>query len=1000
MLSIIVLNHCTTVCMSKCLNEISKVLVLAFLFLSLVGELVVQAQFTHTNERILQGGNFYRIDDLAYGDIDDDGLGDVLFSASGETGMFWQKQVYDGSFTPPILISANSGEKIELHDLNGDFLLDVIYRRGNSIYYRTNIGGGILGDEIAFEYPQFSSRSTYLVKDVDGDGDLDILHLNIERDDVPLSTILERRYSANLILLLNNGTGEWNEMQLYHGLLHASNQFMNMKTELKMDDLDNDGDFDIVLSAYSSTPWETVLVGENTGGLQFDFEKIDFALPEFTFIELLDVDFDNDIDILLDGEQTIENQGNLDFSEGGSLITFDYDNLWWIDFDGDAVRDLVTVKDGHMYWRKLNADGSFLLAELIGVYDPYITLPVFASAGSSLELLIATPSLGIGFLQFSNTTTDFNQISNGGIAFLRDIALIDLNGDGEKDIICAKKTDPGISYFLNVGQGHFLQETLVLNAPSSILEFEVVDIDLDGLEDVFFIGESVLGYQLNNGDSTFSEPTLLEFPGSEITGFGLSEFNSGTGTDLVIGSFDDLSIYHNISSANPWGNVVSFDPTVVGNFIGNILLEDLDGNGQVDVLFESSINGFQLQWLVNNNGVLGYHPFPVENLRGTRLLFDIDQDGDLDILAEASNTFKVYSNNGGAETFTFLPVEIPFVSLRNLAYEDINGDGLLDFFVFSSTGVKLLQRLEENSFNLAKNLYVASSAFSIRRAFPLDLDHDGDLDIISYDENLNKISTYEYTNDEVEAIIFRKDHVGNSCDLDSLRFYDVSGAYAPQTTWAWDFGDGNTSEELSPVHAYEESGTYEVRLEVCYDGLCTQNTSTINVVFDDFVIFPAFEMPTEGIVGEPLQFTDQTIDITNWTWVFGDGLVSDEQTTEHIYTAPGTYTVELFLTNSSIVDCTFSFFQNISIDFPSSITASQNAKVLVVPNPFTDYVDLRGENINRFERYRLITVEGKLVRTAMISENRIRFDSSMSPGVYMLELYAPNGERSVHRLVK
>ncbi|MDN5211285.1 PKD domain-containing protein [Fulvivirgaceae bacterium BMA12] len=48
-------------------------------------------------------------------------------------------------------------------------------------------------------------------------------------------------------------------------------------------------------------------------------------------------------------------------------------------------------------------------------------------------------------------------------------------------------------------------------------------------------------------------------------------------------------------------------------------------------------------------------------------------------------------------------------------------------------------------------------------------------------------------------------------------------------TFLWDFGDGNTSDEISPVHRYEEFGDYEVALTVSSQGCLHQEKKTFSV---------------------------------------------------------------------------------------------------------------------------------------------------------------------------
>ncbi len=55
--------------------------------------------------------------------------------------------------------------------------------------------------------------------------------------------------------------------------------------------------------------------------------------------------------------------------------------------------------------------------------------------------------------------------------------------------------------------------------------------------------------------------------------------------------------------------------------------------------------------------------------------------------------------------------------------------------------------------------------------------------------------------------------VENSCPSDSVPLTDLSSnSYGPITAWHWDFGDGNRSDSMNPVHRYTQDGEYIIRL--------------------------------------------------------------------------------------------------------------------------------------------------------------------------------------------
>ncbi len=122
------------------------------------------------------------------------------------------------------------------------------------------------------------------------------------------------------------------------------------------------------------------------------------------------------------------------------------------------------------------------------------------------------------------------------------------------------------------------------------------------------------------------------------------------------------------------------------------------------------------------------------------------------------------------------------------------------------------------------------------------------------------------------------------------------------TTWEWNFGDGATSREQNPSHAYHLGGTYTVSLKVVSgDGFDIETkTDLITVIVTPPTAnFTADD--TNPPIGTPVQFTDISDDgsspITSWDWSFGDGGISTEENPVHVFTEAGTYTIRLTATS-------------------------------------------------------------------------------------------------------
>lgn len=119
------------------------------------------------------------------------------------------------------------------------------------------------------------------------------------------------------------------------------------------------------------------------------------------------------------------------------------------------------------------------------------------------------------------------------------------------------------------------------------------------------------------------------------------------------------------------------------------------------------------------------------------------------------------------------------------------------------------------------------------------------------------------------------------------------------TSWAWNFGDGNTSTVQHPSHTYAVAGTYTVSLNVsnAYGFSTETKTNYITVLAPPVANFTA--NITEGNAPLAVQFNDtSTGNVTAWFWAFGDGNTSTVQHPVHIYETPGNYTASLTASNA------------------------------------------------------------------------------------------------------
>jgi len=131
-----------------------------------------------------------------------------------------------------------------------------------------------------------------------------------------------------------------------------------------------------------------------------------------------------------------------------------------------------------------------------------------------------------------------------------------------------------------------------------------------------------------------------------------------------------------------------------------------------------------------------------------------------------------------------------------------------------------------------------------------------------------------------------------------VNFTDLSSGAI--TTWAWDFGDGGSSNVPSTDYTYTQPGIFPVTLTVSGPGGTDSLTRAGYVLVDAPAPTADFSAsPTSGHAPLGVTFADASSGlIDSWVWDFGDGSQAFDPFTGHTYTQPGSYTVTLTVTGA------------------------------------------------------------------------------------------------------
>ena len=553
-------------------------------------------------------------------------------------------------------------------------------------------------------------------------------------------------------------------------------------------DMDLDGDLDVLGAA--SEAGDLLAWWENDGtptGAGWAQNNIQTSYKEAHSVFAADIDGDGDIDVVGtsggEGSDTdridwFENDGSQGFTK--RTIDSTYGNAWGVyvkdlDFDGDLdVLSSASGADDVTWWENDGSpsDGGWTEHTIEGDFDG--ARHVYAEdvdSDGDIDVL-AVANIGDDITWWENTATfslsptwttrSINTAADGAEA----IHVGDIDGDGDLDVVAALYGDNQVAWYENDGtpsDGGWTHHIVKDYTGNGMEDVFVADIDDDGDLDIISAegnGDKIL-YHINDGT-----------PGNGV--WATNTVVSGTDADGV------LSVH----------------------------VADIDSDGDLDVvaaLFMTS----HVVWIENdgspNNG--GWTSHDVVSSSSSKESYDvtvgdIDGDGDLDIV-EADQTNKVYwyENDGtpGDGTWSMTKIKGGLTDAHVVAVADMDSDGDLDVISAAYTGGKVSWHVNDGSPDGAVwTTYEIATPTKPTSLFPVDMDYDGDIDIVSSAETGSSTNgkVRWYVNDGTPDAGWTTKNIASSINR-------------PISTFVADIdGDGNL-DVVSAAFAGDEIAWYE-----------------------------------------------------------------------------------------------------------------------------------------------------------------------------------------------
>ncbi|MCA9279874.1 MAG: VCBS repeat-containing protein [Phycisphaeraceae bacterium] len=612
------------------------------------------------------------------GDLDGDGIVDA---ASASLGL----HVYLGNKRPgfdPEIVFANGinspGDALVTSgDFDNDGDIDLLMSGNGEYLLYVNDGLAFFSQQSRIEVVGINMSGTSLAGDIDLDGNVDAVILGYGNN------------AEAAIVLFGDGFGNFADPVIV-GLGNGA-------ADIKLADMDSDGDLDIVASVSTQQTTGRVAIGKYIGNQAFASVVHYVADRNPTGIDVVDIDNDTDLDVVAacygsDNIVVLENDG-----AGGLSLSF-------------GVGVIGEVR-------------AISVADLDNDLDPDF---IVTTIDSDEHVVIVNNGNGV--------LTETQRLPAGSVNVIGWTQPVDLDCDGDIDIVRSGDIsigtfDPEIFQIL-INQGNGTFESCERTSLPENEWLIAADVNFDGNQDLLCCVGGEVTPMLNDGLGTFTKSAAL-FSSSEYP-MEYIDINKDGIYDIVMSRFREYArgVRFKVAMGTNTGSYTQL--TLMqppGNRVGQTVTGDFDNNGYVDiasVVYSNASSPSNLA-IWENDGeqfVLVLHDLEPETV--CLAAGDINNDTLLDIVACSRNRVQVLKNRGDG-SYSVESVIETIGGIQQVALVDLNNDGLLDI---CAAGLYLYSFAGDGSFQFELVDEFITVTGSANALIAEDVDSNGTIDIL------------------------------------------------------------------------------------------------------------------------------------------------------------------------------------------------------------------------------------------------------------------------------